>query len=125
MKNMISMKLTRLYTGDDNQSHFELVDISMTKADSEEFGFYSTPESVENIIFGRVDSSKTADWHNPPQPQYIVILKGCIEIEVGSGEKMQFKQGDIIRAEDVTGQGHVTRPIGSEERQYMAIPFKK
>jgi hypothetical protein len=36
------------------------------------------------------------------------------EIEVSSGDKRLFSKGDVLLAEDVSGQGHKTRVIGKK-----------
>jgi hypothetical protein len=46
-----------------------------------------------------------------------------MEIEVGSGEKRVLKVGDVLVAEDVTGQGHITRGIGTEPRVSVSVPM--
>lgn len=53
----------------------------------------------------------------------MIVLKGRVEIEVGSGDRIQCKAGDVVLAEDLTGQGHTTRAIGTEERFYAIVPL--
>lgn len=114
------MKLIRLYSGSDGQSHFE--EISMQLTDSE-YGKITNPTAVTHIIFGEIDEREIG-WHNPPCSQYVIMLKGAMEIEIGNGSKKIFHEGDILLAEDTTGQGHITRAASAGIRKYIVIPLK-
>ena len=63
------------------------------------------------------------DWHPAPRRQYLVVLSGRVEFEVGDGTKRQFGLGEVILAEDITGQGHITRVIGKEPRSLILVPL--
>ena len=53
------------------------------------------------------------DWHCAPRRQYSISLSGLAEIEVGDGTVARVGPGDVVLAEDLTGQGHVTRVVGT------------
>lgn len=114
------MKYTRLYMGDDGQSHFE--ECAMTLLDAA-IGQVAQSEDVGSALFGFVDDTREVSWHNPPCRQYIIMLKGVMEIEIGNGEIKRFKEGEILLAEDVTGQGHITRAASEGPRHYLALPI--
>lgn len=116
------MKATRIFTGQDQQSHFEEVELPFFDS---EFGKITNPIATENIIFGEREEMDEISWHNPPCPQFVIMLKGSVEIETGSGTKRIFKEGDIMLAEDVAGRGHITRPASDGVRQYLVIPLKQ
>jgi hypothetical protein len=42
----------------------------------------------------------------------VVVLRGAVEVEVTDGSRRTFGPGDLLRAEDTGGSGHVTRPVG-------------
>lgn len=115
------MKYTRLYSGDDGQSHFE--ELSMELIDAP-IGKIAQSFDVSNAIFGYIDDISEVSWHNPPCRQYIIMLKGAMEIEVGSGVSKLFNEGDILLAEDTVGQGHITRAVSDGSRYYLALPLK-
>jgi hypothetical protein len=48
-----------------------------------------------------------------------------VYIEVGDGTVRRLKAGDILIAEDVTGQGHITREVGSEPRVSVFVPLSE
>ena len=114
------MKFIRLYTGNDGQSHFE--ELSLESSDSP-YGRITSPLNVEHVMFGETEAEEIS-WHNPPVPQYVIMLKGEMEIEVGDGSKKVFYEGDILLAEDTTGQGHMTRTPNVGAKKYMVITKK-
>ena len=63
------------------------------------------------------------DWHTAPQRQYVITLSGRGEIEVAGGKKIALEPGHIELAEDLTGKGHITRAIGSEDRVTLWLPL--
>lgn len=103
------MKIVKLYTNVDNQSQF--IEIDSGKTTLHELGQYSEKYPVTGLIFRDFEPGTEFNWHNAPQPQYIIYLEGEIEIEVGSGEKRIFKPGDVLLATDLTGKGHITRTL--------------
>jgi uncharacterized cupin superfamily protein len=56
------------------------------------------------------------DWHNAPRRQYVIMLSGQMEIQVGDGTVKRFGAGDVLLAEDLTGRGHTTRVAGDAPR---------
>ncbi|MCZ6675955.1 MAG: hypothetical protein O7E52_01770 [Candidatus Poribacteria bacterium] len=113
------MKITRLYTGDDGESHFE--DIEIPLHDAGEVGRLSEIHPVTGIIFRENDADYNYDWHPAPRRQYIIMLDSEIEIEVGDGTKKRFRGGDVFLAEDTTGRGHKTRNVTDIPRRSILV----
>jgi hypothetical protein len=114
------MKYTRLFAGDDGQSHFEEVTVALLNP--ENGNSTSAPIVVDKIILGEVeDGAEEMTWHNPSHRQYVIMLAGSMEIEVGDGSKRIFNPGDILLAEDMTGQGHITRAVTPGKQKYILI----
>ena len=113
------MKITRVYTGADNKSHFE--DIEVQLKDGGKAGFMSALEKATGVVFRETDGSYNFDFHNAPRRQYVVNLEGEVEIEVGDGTKRLLRSGDILLAEDTTGQGHISRAVGGKPRKPLFI----
>jgi quercetin dioxygenase-like cupin family protein len=106
-------KVTRLYTGPDNESHFEDIDIPLLERKAEGIpGATSKSVEAKAIKFREVAPHGTSDWHCAPHRQYYVVTEGSIEIEVGDGTIRRFGPGEIFLAEDTTGHGHVARTTG-------------
>lgn len=116
------MQITRLYTGDDGESHFE--DIEVELDDRGAIGALSELVPTRGVIFRITGTDYDYAWHNAPQRQYIVLLSGGgVEIEIGDGTVRQFHAGDVLLAEDTTGRGHQSRALGDEPRQSLMIPL--
>ena len=114
------MLVTRIYSGADGQSHFEELDLPLTVSDA---GAMSTKIPVESIFFR--DTSQAGpdvwDFHVAPRRQFVVHVVGSTEIEVGSGAKRTFGPGDVLLADDQTGQGHISREIEAPRFQVFAV----
>ena len=113
------MKITRIYTGSDHQSHFEDVEIPL-KGD-ESIGRMSELVRATGIIFRETGGDYDYDWHNAPRRQYVIMLDGDVEIEIGDGTKRTFRTGDVLLAEDTTGQGHISRAVGGKPRKSIFV----
>ena len=113
------MKITRVYTGPDNKSHFE--DITIPLKDGGKAGFMSALMKATGVVFRETDGSYNFDFHNAPRRQYVVNLEGEVEIEVGDGTKRILRSGDILLAEDTTGQGHISRAVSGKPRKSLFI----
>lgn len=111
--------MTRIYTGADGESHFE--ELTVALQDAGEIGALSAGVPVEKLIFRLTDGDYHYLWHPAPCRQYIVMLEGAVDIEVGSGEIRRFGAGDILLAEDVTGRGHLSRAVEGRPRRSLFI----
>lgn len=114
------MKMTRIYTGEDNQSHFEDLDIPLTPAT---YGSQSELLPAGGVIFRETPVGGNFGFHTAPRRQFVITLSGVGEIECGDGSRRRFGPGDILLAEDTTGQGHITREIqGSRRGIFIPLP---
>jgi hypothetical protein len=114
-----TMKVVRVYTGPDNKSHFEDVEIPLK--DGGKAGFMSELMKATGVVFRETGGNYNFDFHNAPRRQYVVNLEGEVEIEVGDGTKRILRSGDILLAEDTTGQGHISRAVGGKPRKSLFI----
>ena len=106
--------IVRIYTGDDGQSHFE--DLPFPDGEDERV----TTKPGEDLIFRQFQENRFSDWHHPARRQYLFIVGGRMEVSIGDGSSRQFQAGDVVLAEDMTGQGHVTKGIGGPY-QYVSM----
>ena len=116
--------MTRLYSGSDGHTHAERIEVKLTPSrrlagidESELF-------KASGAQFLRFPAGHMVDWHTAAFRQYIVTLSGRGEVELGGGEKIQFNPGQIVLAEDLTGKGHITRSIGSEDLALLIVRFE-
>jgi uncharacterized cupin superfamily protein len=114
-----TMKIVRIYTGADNQSHFE--DLQIPLKDSGKIGFMSELTKATSVVFRETAGDYNFDFHTAPRRQYVVNLEGEVEIEVGDGTKRILRAGDVLLAEDTTGQGHISRAVAGKPRKSLFI----
>lgn len=118
-------KIFRVYSGSDGKSHIaeEPMDLKPFK-DVEGSSGEGTPMQTANGISFRVfPPGYVLKWHCAPRRQYSITLSGCAEIEVGDGTVARVGPGDIVLAEDLTGEGHVTRVVGNQPRLSAIVPL--
>lgn len=107
--------ITRLYTGEDGQAHFE--DLNVPAGDVETVAL----KAGADMTFRSFPDGTFSDWHTAPRVQYVILLSGQMEIGIGDGTKRMLNPGDILQVEDVTGQGHTTRSVGN--RVAASVPL--
>jgi quercetin dioxygenase-like cupin family protein len=116
------MAILRLYTGADGKSHFEdLTPKLAPRGDQSETGEL-LPGS--GIIVRRFDPKRTNPWHHAPLRAAVFTLSGAVDIEIGDGTVRRLQPGDVLIAEDLTGQGHITREVGPEPRVSVFVPLE-
>jgi len=112
--------ITRLYTGPDNQTHAEEVELKFAPSGTGEIFkmMQITGAELHRTAGGSVD-----DWHCAPRRQYVITLSGRGEIEVAGGKKIISAPGHIDLVEDTTGKGHITKIVGTEDRVTLQLPL--
>jgi hypothetical protein len=91
----------RIYTGEDGRSHFEELDGAL---------LLSKVQPATSIWFKNDRPAHILDWHPAPRRQYVITLSGSVDIRIGDGTVKTFRPGDVLLAEDLTGQGHTVAP---------------
>ncbi len=115
------IRVTRIYTGDDGKTHAEEYDVPLTsQRGATEL---SDPVDVTSVQFRRTSPDYFIDWHTAPRRQYVITLSGESEVEIGDGSVIRLHPGHILLAEDTTGQGHISRAVGSEDRISIFLPL--
>jgi hypothetical protein len=99
-----TMKFYRLYSGDDDQSHFQELDSSRSSE------FFNATRPAEGLLFRNDFSPHIVNWHRAPRRRWVITLSGTVDIKLGDGTSMTFGAGDVFLAEDVRGQGHQATP---------------
>ena len=113
------LMITRLYTGSDNQSHAEEVELKFTPGNPE----VAKMMQVTGAELHRGASGTVSGWHRGPRRQYVITLSGRGEVEVAGGKKISLGPGHIDLVEDTTGKGHITRSLGTEDRVTLTLPL--
>ncbi len=116
------MAIIRIYTGLDGSSHFEDIDPRFEpRGDKSESAELIRPSG---IVIRRFDPTRSNPWHHAPGRAAVFTLSGAVDIEIGDGTVRRLRPGDILIAEDLTGQGHVTREVGPEPRVSVFVPLR-
>ncbi|MFQ5878957.1 MAG: hypothetical protein ACE5IZ_02125 [Dehalococcoidia bacterium] len=115
------MQIVRVYSGDDGQSHFEEIDMAAFERAANDT--VASLRAASDITFRQAPIDMNMDWHNAPRRQYVITLAGQWEVAIGDGSVRRFGPGDILVADDLTGQGHTTRSAGNEPRFTMIMPL--
>jgi hypothetical protein len=116
------LAVTRIFTGPDGQSHAEEINVKLARDDASTE--LSEMIKTTGVRFRRQAPNYFEDWHTAPQKQYVITLSGRGEIEVSGGKKVPLGPGHILLVEDLTGKGHISRGVGSEERISIIIPLQ-
>jgi hypothetical protein len=113
--------VTRIFTGPDGQTHAEEVNVKLARDDASTE--LSEMMKTTGVRFRRQAPNYFEDWHTAPRKQYVITLSGQGEIEVAGGKKIPLGPGHILLVEDLTGKGHISRGVGTEERITLIIPL--
>ena len=108
--------IVRIYTGPDGQSHFEDLPLPAERRRNVAI------QAGANLEFRCTPADFFGDWHTSPRRQHVFILAGQMEIGIGDGTERRFGPGDVILADDLTGQGHTTRSAGGVPTISAAVP---
>jgi hypothetical protein len=111
-----TIAITHLFTGDDGRSHIEILRLPLEKGKQ---GIASAIFRVEDIVFKRTPRRDDGRFHPAPQRQLVVTIAGSAEIEAGDGTICRLNPGDILWAEDTSGEGHKNRIV--EEPRYIMV----
>jgi redox-sensitive bicupin YhaK (pirin superfamily) len=87
--------------------------------------FTGTVPAASAVVYVRHatwDSGAHPAPHPAPRRQWVVVLRGAVEVEVTDGSRRTFGPGDLLRAEDTDGTGHVTRLVGDPPIEALFLP---
>lgn len=114
------------YRDENDCSHFEEVEVSLSStsyAPPAPNLNTSTIEAADKYVFLDVPVGWYGDRHPSPVRQWMVLMSGECELEVGDGEKRIIKAGDLILLDDTSGKGHQTKVLGDTSVRILAVHF--
>jgi hypothetical protein len=115
-----NMKIVRLYTGNDQKSHFEEIEM---KFGGNQPMLTTDTRAATGAVFRCAPAGLFLERHPAPRRQFLVTLSGSWEIEASNGVRRVFKTGDVMLADDTTGEGHTSRVLGAEPHIFMTVPL--
>lgn len=98
-----SMTVTRMYPDHEGLARAEESEVRMSET-----------IKVEGLSFQSITPPRVSDWHTAPRRQYAITISGRAEAELPGGKKVTFEPGRVVLIEDVTGTGHISRILGTE-----------
>jgi hypothetical protein len=115
------MKLVHMYSGDDGQSHF--VDRTVAMKPSAMGSTSDVLPAAGVFVRDTAGGPQTADFHPAPRRQLVFLICGRVEYECGDGSTRELRAGDVLFADDLTGQGHRARVLDSPRLQiFVPVP---
>jgi hypothetical protein len=115
------VSIIRIATGADQQSHFEDLEPRFEPRGDRSDVAELIPGS--GILVRRFEPGRHNPWHPAPGRYAVFTLTGAVDIEIGDGTLRRIGAGDVLLAEDLDGQGHVTREVGPEPRISVFVPI--
>jgi quercetin dioxygenase-like cupin family protein len=120
------LSFIRLYTSADGNSHFsdETIPLSPLRRPGLE-GQLAASEigDVKGAMFLALEPGRTEPYHVAPRRQFMICLRGIVEVTAGDGEKRRILPGQFVLLEDTSGKGHITHSAGSEDHVALAFPI--
>ena len=117
------MKILRLYSDREGETHFEELDIPL-KPNGRSSWHHSRRLPGNGLVLGESPLQHEVDWERAPLRQYAVNLDTPVEITASDGETRLVESGDIVLMEDTTGKGHISRAWVRRPRHFLFIPVK-
>ena len=125
-----TLSYVRLYTDASGMSHFADEHLVLTPIPAAAGGA-AGPEDLlsmhrlgdlKGVMFAQLKAGASEDWHVAPRRQFMVCLRGLVEITASDGEKRSMKPGQFMLLEDLSGRGHRTHAAGAEDHVALALP---
>jgi len=113
------MIVTRIYAAPDGTACIERRQVPMAPDASGRAT--SADISALRLFFRDTPPAHVNPKHRAPQRQFIIVTTGIGEIELADGTRHRFAPGDILFAEDTTGEGHITRTLEGT-RGFVHVP---
>ncbi len=120
------LSFVRLYTTPDGNSHFQNEEIELTPRGGQgpEATLAMSPiGDVKGAMFAMLKAGTTEPYHTAPRRQFMICLRGIVEVTAGDGEKRRVLPGEFVLLEDTSGKGHITHAAGTEDHVALAIPL--
>lgn len=122
------MLIPHIYTADDGGSRFADVEIPFSIAPTtagmpDMRSSARMPASTFQMI--ATSPSAIADgWHPTPRRQFVLFLRGSLDIQTSDGETRRFESGMMLFVEDTSGKGHLNQKIGDDDLLlgFIAVP---
>ena len=121
-----TLKYVRLYADGNGITHFADEQLLLVPAGAgtsvEERLFVNRLGDLKGVMFAKLKAGSREDWHVAPRRQFMLCVRGLVEITAADGEKRRMTPGQFMLLEDLSGRGHQTRAVGREDHVALALP---
>jgi hypothetical protein len=120
------MNYIRLYADKAGNTHFEDATLKLDEADYRPpapLVFVSHAYQTDGVQFVRLPSGWAADTIQVPKRQFLICLKGHVELTASDGKTRTIGPGDTVLMEDADSKGHRTRVKGADECLAAVVPI--
>ena len=120
------MLLPHIYTDANGHSVLDEIELKMAGAASPQDSTYfqrisAARQDVNYWQIGHALPGHFIDFTPTGASTFIAVFSGKMHITASNGEERQLARGDMMLAQDLTGQGHMTRFGGYEACDYLLI----
>lgn len=88
-------------------------------------------ESHSKIIFAELPVNWVGEWHENPQPQWIIPLSGVWFVETMDGKRVEMAAGEVsfggdqnTKADAEGRTGHLSGTVGNEPAKLMIVQLE-
>lgn len=115
------IRCIRLWTGSDNNSHFEEGIIAFSAGAHGDQASAKLP--VTTVSFEETSAGGKLDWHVAPVRQLVITLSGILDFFTRDGEHFILRPGEVLLAEDTVGGGHTWKLVDNQpwRRIYVVL----
>ena len=115
------IECVRLWTGADDQSHFERGVIDLEPGARGDF--LSGKIDAVSVSLQETHSGGTFQWHTAPTRQFVITLSGTLDFVTRGQQHFILKPGIVLLAEDTAGGGHSWQLIDKEPWRRIYVVF--
>jgi hypothetical protein len=123
-----TLAYVRLYADASGITHFADEQLVLTPAGAGAGGaaeqrlFLNRLGDLKGVMFAKLKAGTEEDWHVAPRRQFMLCVRGIVEITAADGEKRRMTPGQFMLLEDLSGRGHRTLAVGVEDHVALALP---
>lgn len=112
------MRIVRLYSDSEGESHFEDVEIELDLTDYAPPApalYLSATTPANAFTFMNAPAGWSSDWHPSSARNMFFVLSGEWEVTASDRESRRFAVGSTLLVEDTAGKGHSSRVISESD----------
>lgn len=125
------IRCIRLWTGNDDNSHFEEGRIALESGKQGDLLSGKLPAA--SVSFQETAAGGHFEWHEAPVRQLVITLSGTLDFVTRGGQHFTLAPGIVLLAEDTAGSGHAWKLVDDQpwRRIYVVlgagahVPFTK